>query len=269
MMTIDPRLADRRREVAEDRARHSVRRVLRLLIGIALIGAVVWLFLSPTLSVADIEVDGAHESPVDQVLAEHQIVEGRPLILIRTGDVVADLETDPWVREAEMTLDWPDRVVVVVRERTPAAWVETAGGWARRAIDGVALPGPSEPDETMGRVRLTDVADSEAEVSQLVLGSIEFVDTLPAAIAGATVVEWREGELWATVSGFEVRLGRPTEMSDKALSLAALLAEDLVPGSQINMIAPTNPAVIEPAPPESDGNGEEDDEGASGSGDEG
>jgi cell division protein FtsQ len=246
MMTIDPRLAERRHEVAEDRARRNINRILRLLALIALIGGTVWLLLSPTFSVEALDVSGVQSSDTRSVLSAHKVVEGRPLILIRSGAVEAQLLEDPWVREASVSLDWPRRVVVAVAERTPVAWVETGGGWARRAVDGVALPGETQPDDTMGHIRLASVSEGDAEESQLVLGSLEFIDTLPVSLGSNAVVEVRSGELWAVVGGFEVRLGRPVEMADKALSLATLLLEPLEEGSLINMIAPTNPAVVPP-----------------------
>jgi hypothetical protein len=246
MMTIDPRLADRRRQVAEDRARRNVNRILRLLAVVGVVGGLVWLFLSPTLSVATVDVTGVHSSDTMEVLVEHKVTLGRPLILVRTGAVRDDLLADPWVKEAAVALDWPRRVVVDITERTPTAWVETAGGWARRAIDGVALPGASEPDDSMGRVSLVSVADEKAATSKWVLGALEFIDMLPVALGSEAVLEERSGELWAVVGGFEVRLGRPAAMSDKALSLATLLQEPLEAGSTINMIAPTNPAVVPP-----------------------
>ncbi|MEX1249134.1 MAG: FtsQ-type POTRA domain-containing protein [Acidimicrobiia bacterium] len=246
MMTIDPRLADRRREVAEDRARRSINRILRLLALIALIGGSVWLLLSPTFSVEALDVSGVQSSDTRSVLSAHKVVEGRPLILIRSGAVEAQLLEDPWVKEASVVLDWPRRVVVAVTERTPVAWVETGGGWARRAVDGAALPGESQPDDTMGHIRLESVSESDAEESRLVLGSLEFIDTLPVSLGSDAVIEVRSTELWAVVGGFEVRLGRPVEMADKALSLATLLLESLEEGSLINMIAPTNPAVVAP-----------------------
>jgi cell division protein FtsQ len=265
MMTIDPRLADRRREVAEDRARRNVNRILRLLALVALIGGLVWLLLSPTFSVDILDVSGVQSSETRETLAGHKVVEGRPLILIRTGAVRDDLLADPWVKEATVTLDWPRRVVVEVTERTPSAWVETAGGWARRAVDGVALPGANEPDATMGQVSLKSVTDDEAASSQWVLGALEFIDTLPIALGSGAVVDERSGELWAVVGGFEVRLGRPVAMSDKALSLATLLEEPLVAGTTINMIAPTNPATV---PPGGAGDADQDTgEGESGTGD--
>ena len=250
MMTIDPRLADRRRDVAEDRARRNVNRILRLLAVVAVVGGVVWLMLSPTFSVAAVEVSGVQSSETGAVLAANNVVMGRPLILIRTKPVEAELLGDPWVKEASVSLDWPRGVIVAVSERSPVAWVETADGWYRRAVDGVALSGESVPDDTMGQIRLPSVPAGDALESPLVLGALEFIDTLPVALASNAVVDERSGELWAVVGGFAVRLGRPVEMAGKALSLATLLQEPLVGGSVINMIAPTNPAVVPP------GNGE-------------
>lgn len=246
MMTIDPRLADRRRDVAEDRARRNVNRILRVLAFVAIVGGVTWLMLSPTFSVESVEVSGVQSSETSAVLAANKVVAGRPLILIRTGTVEEELLGDPWVKEASVDLDWPRGVVVAVSERSPLAWVETADGWHRRAVDGVPLPGESVPDDTMGQIRLPSVSADDAAEAPLVLGALEFIDTLPVALGSNAVVDERSGELWALVGGFEVRLGRPVEMADKALSLATLLQEPLVEGSVINMIAPTNPAVVPP-----------------------
>ena len=249
-MTIDPRLADRRKEVAEDRARRNIRRLLRLLVVVAFFGALVWLFLSPTLSARTLDVSGVHSSETREILAGHQVAAGRPLILVRAASVEASLLEDPWVKEAEVDLDWPDRVVVTVAERTPRAWVETSGGWQRRAVDGVALPGPDQPDDTMAHLVFPEESPTSATTSQTVLGSLEFVEALPVTLSSNALIEVRAGELWAVVGGFDVRLGRPVEMREKALTLASLLQEDLEPGSVLNLIAPTNPAVVHPETPD-------------------
>ncbi|MEX1093975.1 MAG: FtsQ-type POTRA domain-containing protein [Acidimicrobiia bacterium] len=245
-MTIDPRLADRRRDVAEDRARRNVNRILRFLAVLAVVGGVVWLLLSPTFSVESVGVSGVQASETNAVLAANKVVAGRPLILIRTETIETELLEDPWVKEASVSLDWPRGVIVAVSERSPVAWVETVNGWFRRAVDGIALPGESVPDDTMGQIRLPSVSADDAVGSPLVLGALEFIDTLPVALGSNAVVDERSGELWALVGGFDVRLGRPVEMADKALSLATLLQEPLAGGSVINMIAPTNPAVVPP-----------------------
>ena len=145
-MRIDPRLAERRRVVAEDRARRKVSRLVKFLVALGFAGAVVWLFLSPLLSVASVTTSGIAASSADTVLVEHDVVEGTPLILIRSNDVESALESDPWVRESVVELDWPTGVVVRVQERVPAAWLETNEGWGLFAVDGVQLGTASDPD---------------------------------------------------------------------------------------------------------------------------
>jgi cell division protein FtsQ len=210
---------------------------------IAGLGVVVWFLLSPWMSIGEMQLAGVIASDTEDILAEHAVVEGRPLILIRTAQVEDRIEADPWVKEADVTLHWPDEVVVRVVERTPQAWVETASGWSRRGEDGEAVPSPAEPDNTLGWVRLPAVLEGDAAGSDLVLGSIEFLSALPPQLAVTSAIRHEDGELWAVVDGYQVRLGRATEMREKAVSLVALLSEEIPTTSTLVLIAPTNPAV--------------------------
>lgn len=251
-MSIDPRLAERRREVAEDHARRNVRRLLRFLSVLAAAGALVWLALSPHLSVARVSVAGALASEASGILAEHRVAQGTPMVLIQPGTVEAALEADPWVIAAEVRLQWPKDVVVQVTERVPRAWVQTANGWSRRAEDGMTLPSRSEPDSTLGWVHLPTVTSEDAPRSDLVLGSIEFLMALPPEMAAAVSIRLEEGELWAVVDSRQVRLGRPVSMREKAVSLVALLEEEIPKSAVLVLVAPTHPAV-RPTPGEAEG----------------
>lgn len=248
-MSIDPRLMERRRAVAEDQANRNVWRLLRFLVVLAVAAVLVWLALSPWLSVNQVRSTGIAASDAHEVLAAHQVVAGTPMVFIRSGSVENALETDPWISDARVHLNWPDEVVVRVVERVPAAWVLTAGGWVRRSSDGVALPSVSTPDASLPWVELPAVPEDEAKTSRLVLGAIEFVAVLGDDDAS---VHYQAGELWARVAGFDVRLGRPTEMTEKVRSLQALLDESIPPGSILVLIAPSHPAVSPPEPPAED-----------------
>lgn len=230
--------------MAEDKARHTVGRLLRLLALAAVVGAGVWLMLSPLMSINEVSVSGVQSSETQDVLEAHRVVPGTPMILFQPSAVEARIEEDPWVIDAAVGRRWPAGVVVSVEERVPAAWVQTSSGWWSRAIDGVALTSIGEPDETLGWVRLPSIPDDNAIDSPFVLGAIEFIDALPVDLTTDVIVRVEDnGELWAVVSGYQVRLGRPVEMSEKALSLEALLKVDPPRGAVLTLIAPTNPAV--------------------------
>lgn len=246
-MSIDPRLLERRRLVAEDRARRKVSRLLKLLVGLTGLGALVWLASSPLLSVREVVTVGVSASSAHRALVELGVTPGAPMILLRPGTIQAGLLEDPWVRRVEVELEWPQRIRVEVEERRPAAWVETGDGWRTVAVDGVVLASAEEPDGILGRVLAPGVGEGDTDSSPWVLGSVRFLATLAPRLQAETVV-WRDGnELWAETGGFLVRLGREVDMEDKARALEALLlVEELAPGATINLIAPTHPAVIPP-----------------------
>lgn len=246
-MSINPRLADRRVEVAEDRAKRNVWRLLRFFLVVAILGGLTWFALSPWMSVVRVRTAGVQMSDTASILESHRFAPGTPMVLLRTGPLLDDLRADPWVRDVEVSLSWPSDVVVRVEERVPRAWVETSGGWVRRSEDGFPLPSVLNPDASLGRVVLPHVLDGEAVNSELVLGSIEFLASLPDQTAREVIVRFEEAELWALVDGFEVRLGRAVDMREKALSLLALLERGLEPETVIILIAPTHPSVIPPA----------------------
>ena len=255
-MTIDPRLIERRKAVAEDRAKRSVGRVLKL-IGFGVVaGFVVWLALSPWFSVSQVRTAGIVKSDTNRLLGEQSVVAGTPMILIRTDSVEERLEQDPWVRGARVMLDWPDEVIVRVDERVPIAWFATQDGWSRRDVEGVAVPSAQSPDETLPRVHLRRVADIDAASDQFVVGAAEFIESLPTALVSGLEMRVEDGEMWALAAGFDVRLGRPIEMKAKALSLDALLRESIPDGSTLVLVAPAHPAVSPPtteaAPEEAD-----------------
>jgi hypothetical protein len=268
-MSIDPRLKERRKTVAEEKAKRNIGRLLKFMAFVVLTGTVIWVVLSPWFSVARVATSGIEASDSHAVLAAHGVVAGTPMIMISASRVEAALVEDPWVAEASVQLNWPNDVTVDVTERVPVAWVETASGWARHDIEGYRVPSEPEPDRTMARVEMPHLAADAAPSSVELRGALEFAATLRADLSSTVVLRLVGNEFWATVSSFEVRLGRPVEMTAKALSLEALLGEDIPEGSTLVIIAPTHPSYLPPAlGDDDDGTGESDGDNDSGEEDE-
>jgi cell division protein FtsQ len=215
-----------------------------MLVVFGVVGAVVWAFLSPLLSVATVTTTGINASDAASTLIERRVTEGTPLILIRAGQVERSLEADPWVRESVVELHWPRSVVVRVDERVPVAWVETDEGWGLYAIDGVRLITAPDPSPEIPWIQIGGIDATAEEPAAELLGSLEFAAGLSEELKpGANIRAEEGGEQWAEVGGYQVRLGRAVEMRQKALSLAALIREQPPAGSILTLIAPTNPAI--------------------------
>lgn len=257
-MSIDPRLMERRKTVAEDNAKKSINRLLKFLLIIVAVGALVWLVFSPWLSVARVDTTGISASSAHTILADNRVMAGTPMILVDPAAVESRLTADPWIADATVSRAWPDLVTVTIEERVPVAWVRSAEGWARHAVDGMALPSAAQPDQTMGRVEMPGLTVDDAPESLELLGALEFLAALDPGLQKEAEVRVQDDELWATVSGFEVRLGRADEMAEKALSLGALLEENLVDGAILTLIAPTNPSSLPPASDDVEDSGDTD-----------
>ena len=255
-MSIDPRMAARRRTVAEQRARGSIRRLVGLLLGAATVAGVIWLFRSPVLSIDRLDVSGVVASSADAILADAGVVVGTPLISVDERGVEELLEGDPWVVDATVDRQWPDVVAVSVVERVPVAWISGPAGVGRMAIDGVVVSQGDRP-ETAPLVRTdlpTSVEPGTGWDDRRVLGALEFVRALRGDLVAGTVVDTRGAEIVAEVLGFRVRLGLPSDMEAKSRALAVVIDSEPEAGSEITLLSPTRPAVLEPSsvPPADD-----------------
>ena len=252
-MKVDPRILRRRLAVAEGHARSRVRRSLVMLMVMAAAGMVAWFVLSPHLSVAVVEVEGADEGDVGGILASQKVVEGRPMVAIRAGRVEEALLEDPWIRAASVKLVFPTRVQVNVREREEVAWLWLDGKWGLLADDGVLLEYASIPG-SLGSIISIPVEDPGlgSQVADVaVLGALEFAGALPGGLEREVAVQLKDDELWGLVGDRPVRLGLPVKMAAKAVSLAMVI--NVLPEGLIDMTSPSRPAIrhsgtVQPTP---------------------
>jgi cell division protein FtsQ len=98
------------------------------------------LFGSSLLVVRSVTVSGTYLVPRSEVLAASGVVPGTPLIRVNTARAAARIEKISQVSSAQVTRSWPNRLVIVVRERTPALVMPAyGGGYDIADADGVVL----------------------------------------------------------------------------------------------------------------------------------
>ncbi|MDH3259747.1 MAG: FtsQ-type POTRA domain-containing protein [Acidimicrobiia bacterium] len=245
---VDPRLAERRRTVAEGNARKRLRRILWALLVVSLVAAVGWVAQSPWFSIAHVAVSGVGGSDAHRILETNGIVEGTPLISVAPRRVEALLQEDPWIADATVRRVIPDAIEVVVKERIPFAWVQMGKGWAVIAEDLTVLRNDGQPTGPSLVIEVSAHGRGDRVKDPRVIGGVTFLAGLPIDTRNQVSLAEQDGELWADVGGLAVRLGLPTEMKEKAAALLAILGEGIPSGSVVNLVAPTRPAVVEPSP---------------------
>ena len=129
------------RDVKPVRRRRLWRVVFLALAAAGLLGGAAWALFGPRLLVVrSVVVTGTHLVPRAEVLAAAGIRPGTPLIRLNTTQIAARVDTIMQVRSARVSRSWPDRVVIVVQERTPVlALTAPDGGYALVDPDGVVV----------------------------------------------------------------------------------------------------------------------------------
>jgi cell division protein FtsQ len=101
------------------------------LAALAILAGTIWALLgSSLLVVRSVTVTGIGSVPRAEVVQAAGIEPGTPLIRIDTAAVARRVERITEVQSAQVSRDWPDSVVIAVRERTPVLAAASGDGFA-------------------------------------------------------------------------------------------------------------------------------------------
>ena len=242
---LDPRIEERARRVREKEENLAVRRAVWLLGVMTVVGVVIWFLHSPYLAVQRVVVTGEVDSAVSERVVAGGLIEGAPMFSVDTESIREVVLSDPWVGSAEVEKEWPNTVSVTVEERYPVAWVLSSEGWRALSLDGVALD--VDPEQVMPHI--TGLAGAVLDLSHPSIGpALEFVEHLRPDLRLGTVIEIHGQQVTAEVAKRIVRLGRASDLDEKASVLVVLVDDYTDPGSVINLFSPLRPAVYRDLP---------------------
>ena len=123
---IEPRLRDRRIAVKRAAGRKRIKWALIATVVIAVVVGGLAVLGSSLFAVEDVEVEGAVYTDERALAAVVDDLEGTPVLRVDTDAAERELEAIPWVESARVTTDFPDRVKIEIRERTPAVAYQAA-----------------------------------------------------------------------------------------------------------------------------------------------
>jgi cell division protein FtsQ len=200
------------------------RRVVALLLLIALMAGTVWLFyFSDALAVKDVEVHGTRILASDEVREVAAVPSGQPLARVDLDAIRARVEALAEVRDAEVTRTWPDQVLIDVEERVAIAVVEIGGRTRGMDAEGVVFSEYPKPPPGMPQVRTsTETGGDALREAALVVESLPAeisrrVDHVEVATIDQISLVLREGKT--------VVWGSAEESEAKAEVLAGLLQQ--------------------------------------------
>ena len=242
---LDPRIAERARRVREKEEGQAVKQAVWLLLVMTVVGMGIWLLHSPYLAVQEVLVSGEVASTGSQRVADEGLIEGAPMFSVDIESIREVVLSDPWVSAVEVEKEWPNTVSITVEERHPVAWVLTGAGWQALSLDGVAL----DVDSEQVMPHITGLAGATLDPAHPSIGpALEFVEHLRPDLRLGAVIEIHGREITAEVAKRVVRLGRPSDLDDKATVLVVLVDDYTDPGSVINLFSPLRPAVYRDTP---------------------
>ena len=192
------------------------------------ISIVLIVLASPIVAVSRVEIEGityADRALVDSVA---ESMKGTSVLTVDTDSAQRRLESDPWIAAVRIKTYLPNRVVIEIRERQPAAWFVGVDNRARVIdLDGRVL--------AVVEGRPTEYLWVEGTGPNLVAGSIadpsyraaaQLALSLPAELA--PIVERLgvsgTGEVTMTLTtGTLINFGQPVDMRNKLVNVVVLV----------------------------------------------
>nr|WP_216653488.1 FtsQ-type POTRA domain-containing protein [Nocardioides sp. zg-DK7169] len=215
------------------------KRIAPAVAALAAVVGVVWaLWFSSWLSVGGVEVRGTSVLDAAAVTQAARVPDGQALVSVDLAAVEARVEALAPVLDAEVTRQWPDRVLVEVEERTAIAVVELSGRVRGMDAEGVLFRDYPKLPGDLPRVQAASGIDAEA-----LRESAAVVAALPEDLA-ATVdhveVESIDRISFVLRDEREIVWGSAEETELKAQVLPALLDQE---GSVFDVSVPARPTV--------------------------
>lgn len=248
---IDPRIRQRRIDVARESGRRRLRRVLVLAaLTVALLAAVA-VALSPLVDVDRIRVRGAGVTAPEAIVAASAIEIGDPMLRLDVDAAAERIAALAWIDSVEVRRDFPASVEIVVTERRPVAIVGADDGALLVDGDGRVLGALEARFADLPRLTASALGEPGAVVADDVRALLPLAASVGAALDGRSVTVGGDVDDVELVLADEViaRVGPVTDVEAKLRALSTVLDQvDLTCVETIDVRVPERPVLTRDEP---------------------
>jgi cell division protein FtsQ len=238
---LDPATARSRRRFARRQWRRrwlAWRFVVVLVLVLALLGTGVFaVWFSSWLDVEGVDVSGAQTISAADVRDRALIEDGTPLARVDVDRAEARVRSLAVVKEAEVSRQWPDTVLIEIVERVAIAVVEIGGRLRGMDADGVVFRDYNRPPPGLPRVQ-TDIGTSAEALREAALVISALPESLTLLVDYVHVVTVDEISLFLK-DGRQVVWGSADDSETKARVAIDLL--QTVDTAVYDVSVPTQP----------------------------
>ncbi len=232
--SIDPRLRARRIAVRRAEGRRRLVWVAAIAVVVLVAVGAVAVLASSWFAVTTVDVEGAVYTDPAILQGVIDDMMGEPVLLVDTKEAEKRLEQVPWVESAKVSTEFPHRVVIQIRERTPIATFQGTDAAFRvidrdgRVLDVITAGQPiaymlitgTNPDTDQGLF----AGAPYAAAAQLVIALPPEVRALTESVG----VDASTGDLSLRFSsGIDVSLGASANMPEKLARLLQKVRDGL------------------------------------------
>ena len=238
------------------------------LVALVALVTIVVLAQTPAFTIREVDAQASEHVSAESIVKLAGVQDGTTLLNVDASEVVQNVRRNPWIKDVQISRQFPDRLGITVTERKVAALVTVgssgSGVWAlgddRVWIEPVGLSVPADADLTtvalakakeMGCLLITQVPAS-VDPTQ---GAKVTDDTIEAALSYqeqfsdglASQVAMYSAPSTGSVScvlqsGVEISLGSPTDVSSKEAAIQELLSKYSGQLTYLNVRVPSKPA---------------------------
>lgn len=198
------------------------------LTAVTLLAGTMTVLSSPVVGVKYVDIEGQRYADAERVARVVELLRGVSVLTADTAAARRLLEEDPWVARARITTYFPDRVLIEIEERVPAAWFAGVDGSARVIdVTGHVLAVVEGAPTTYARIEGVGPNLSPGTVADLPFrAAAQLSQSLPTELVplASSYGVTETGQVTMTLAtGTVVSFGDPVDMRNKLVSLVVLL----------------------------------------------